>query len=120
MASKALSKEIRGLVTTAQTKTRNRLAEAHSGEKLAIGGGGVLAAIGTAALDAHDGNREPHTFEVFGMQIPTALAAGAGLAIAGTFAGRGPIAGAMVGAGFTAINISIYRAVVDRLQEEQG
>jgi hypothetical protein len=129
MASKALSKEVRGLISTARTKTTKRLKEQNSMERISGGLGGTAGAIAAALVDrAHrkkaqkEGKGDPDkqaTFEVMGMNIPTNLVGGAAVAAGGMLVGKGEVGAGLVGAGFTALNISVYRLVLDKDGEDE-
>jgi hypothetical protein len=113
MASRALTKEIRSLVSQGKSKTRKTLERVQGEDRIVAGISGAATAIAAAALDKREPDG-PHSFEVLGVTVPTNLAIGLGGVAAGMWFGKGTVAAALVGVGFSATNCSIYRMVLDR------
>ena len=118
MASRALSKEIRGLVSAGKSQVRKKLKEDNATEKLVVSGSTMLGTTAVALSDAYTDDGEARKLGPVPVgAIGGALSAGIGLAI-----GKGAIGAMFLGPGIGAINASMYRAIYDsarkRIEEE--
>lgn len=117
MASRALTKEVKGLVSKARTGTRKRLEAAYASDRVMGSVGGSGGAIGVALIDKDEAPGENKVIEVFGVDVPVNMALGAAVAAGGAYVGKGGLAAGAVGAGMTAFNIGLYNIVRKKLGE---
>lgn len=114
MASKALSRETRAIVSTKTSAVRKRMNEANFTEKLAVAGGGTFGAATAAVLDGFD--VAIPVGESTRVPISPILAV-AGIAT-GIMVGRGTFGSAALGFGMGNLDAFLYdrlrNAIADR------
>lgn len=110
MASRALTKETRKLVSQGASKARKKAQQLASENQLVAAGGGSIGAIVSATVDG--GSAE--TFELMGVTVPTNMATGAVALVAGLWMGKGAAAAGLIGGGATQLNIELYKMIMAR------
>jgi hypothetical protein len=113
MASKALTKEVRSIISTKTSAARKRMHEANATDKIVSVVGAPLGTAVGAALDAYDvgipfgeGRKIPLT--PFG----AALGIGIGLFI------KGPVGAGITGFGVGQLDAFVYKGVRDLLDDK--
>lgn len=113
MASKALSKETRAIVSTKTSAVRKRMTEANFTDKLAVAGGGTLGASTAAVLDGFDvaipvGDKT---------RIPISPILAVGGVVTGLAMGRGTFAAAALGFGMGNLDAFLYSRIRQAIED---